>query len=66
VREQDVEHQLVEGNVARGPERDLGGCHVDILRDGQPKAFLSTPNPSRTTRPPLTLSVPPLLRRRDC
>src|SRR6516225_9584526 len=54
-----AEHQLVEGDVARGAERNLGGCHVDILRDGRPKAFLSTSNPSPTTRPPLTLSAPP-------
>jgi hypothetical protein len=33
-----AEHQLVEGDVARGAESDLlnGGCHVDILRDGRP------------------------------
>ena len=48
-----AEHQLVEGDVARGAEGDLlnGGCHVDILRDGRPKASLSTSNPS-WNRPP--------------
>ena len=49
-----AEHQLVEGNVARGAEGDLlnGGCHVDILRDGRPKASLSTSNPSRRPAQP--------------
>jgi hypothetical protein len=52
-----AEHQFVEGNVARGAEGDLldGGCHVDILRDGRPKASLSTSNPS-WNRPPSSRS----------
>src|SRR5216684_2094846 len=52
-----AEHQLVEGDVARGAEGDLlnGGCHVDILRDGRPKASLSTSNPSWNRRFPLPL-----------
>src|SRR5208282_1219105 len=52
-----AQHQLVEGDVARGAEGDLlnGGCHVDILRDGRPKASLSTSNPS-WNRPPSSRS----------
>jgi hypothetical protein len=45
--------RFVEGDVARGAESDLsnGCCHLDILRDGQSKASLSTPNPSRAPPP---------------
>jgi hypothetical protein len=52
-----AEHQLVERDVARSAERDLsnGGCHVDVLRDGRPRASLSTSNPSRTALALLSL-----------
>ena len=41
-----AEHQLVEGNVARGRQGNLlNSCHRDILRDGRPKAFLSAISP---------------------
>ena len=52
-----AEHQLVEGNVARGAEGDLlnGLCHVGRLRDGWPGDSLSTSNPSRKPGSPFTL-----------
>ena len=52
-----AEHQFVEGDVARGAEGDLlnGGCHVDILRDGRPKASLSTSTRHGIARLPLPL-----------
>src|SRR5207245_10470435 len=46
-----AEHQLVEGNIARSAESDLGGWHVDVLREGPPRASLSASNPSRTPPP---------------
>ena len=41
-----LEHQLVEGDVARGREGDLlnGSCHVSYLRDGR-REPLSRPEP---------------------
>ena len=47
------EHQLVEGNVARGAERDFLGCtgHLTNLRDGRREPF-SRPNPSRKPAQP--------------
>lgn len=48
------EHQLVEGDVARGRQGDLlnGSSHLDLLRNGRSKASLSTSNPSRSKAPP--------------
>src|SRR3546814_16920296 len=52
-----AEHQLVEGDVARGRQDDLlnSSSHRDLLRDGRPRDSLSTSNPSRKSGPPLTL-----------
>src|SRR3546814_9475697 len=52
-----AEHQLVEGDVARGRPDDLlnSSSHRDLLRDGRPRDSLSTSNPSRNSGPPLTL-----------
>src|SRR5580704_15031329 len=49
-----AEHQLVEGDVARGAESDLLNrtSHIDSLRDGRPGDFLSTSNPSRKPAQP--------------
>ena len=54
-----AQHQLVEGDVARGRQGDLlnGSSHRDILRDGRPKASLSASNPSRKS-PHSSYSLP--------
>lgn len=40
-------NQLIEGDVARGRHLLNGSSHRDVLRDGRPRASLSTSNPSR-------------------
>ena len=54
-----AEHQLVEGDVARGAEDDLlnGLCHVGILRDGRPGDSLSTSKSVTETGAALSLSI---------
>ena len=49
-----AEHQLVEGNVARGRQGDLlnGSSHGDSLRGGRPRDSLSTSNPPRKPAQP--------------
>jgi hypothetical protein len=49
-----AQHQLVEGDVARGRQGDLlnGSSHGDFLRDGRPKASLPASNPSRKSPQP--------------
>jgi hypothetical protein len=61
-----AENELIEGDVTRSTERDLGRCHIGVLRDGRPKASLSTCNPSRTPRPALPLPWPFPQRNREC
>jgi hypothetical protein len=54
-----AQHQLVEGNVARGRQGDLmnGSRHGKILRDGRPGTLPRPPNPSRRPAQPSS-SVP--------
>ena len=60
-----AEHQLVEGNVARGRQGDLlnGSSHGDSLRDGRPRDSLSTSNPSRRPAQPSSSRDRPQSRR---
>ena len=55
-----AQHQLVEGNVARGRQGDLlnGSSHGGSLRGGRPRDSLSTSNPPRNRRSPLPLGGP--------
>ena len=52
-----AEHQLVEGDVARGAEDDLlnGGSHVGNLRDGRRETLSRLPTRHENRRSPLTL-----------
>ena len=49
-----AQHQLVEGNVARGRQGDLlnGSSHGGSLRGGRPRDSLSTSNPPRKPAQP--------------
>ena len=53
-----AEHQLVEGNVARGRQGDLlnGSSHMDSLRDGRREPLSRPPTRHGNRRSPLTLS----------